>query len=105
MDARNLLIEHGWLFEELQVVDMKKETRWGMVFAHPTRLLTLARRGWFTQFDATHKLNQWGHNMFSFLVRNEYNIWIPTAHLVVERENGEIIAEGLQRIKQWCRGN
>ena len=33
--------------------------------------------------------------MWSFLVRNEYNVWIPTAHFVVERENGEIIAEGL----------
>ncbi|KAF8415879.1 hypothetical protein EV426DRAFT_628739 [Tirmania nivea] len=44
------------------------------------------------------------HNMFSFLVRNEHNVWIPTAHLVVERENGEIIAEGLRHIKQWCSG-
>ena len=42
--------------------------------------------------------------MFSFLVRNEHNIWIPTAHLVVEHENGEIITEGLKHIKQWCRG-
>jgi len=42
--------------------------------------------------------------MFSFLVRDEHNMWIPTAHLVVERENGEIIAEGLRQIKQWCSG-
>ncbi|RPB23976.1 hypothetical protein L211DRAFT_849142 [Terfezia boudieri ATCC MYA-4762] len=43
--------------------------------------------------------------MFSFLVRNEHNVWIPMAHLVVERENGEIIAEGLRhRIKQWYSG-
>ena len=76
----------------------------GVGFAHPTRLLILQRRGWFTQFDATHKLNRWGHNMFSFLVRNEHNVWIPTAHLVVERENGEHIAEGLRQIKQWCSG-
>ena len=104
MEARSLLSEREWLFEELQVVDSKKESRWGLVFAHPARLSVLARRGWFTQFDATHKLNQWGHNMFSFLVRNEYNIWIPTAHLVVERENGEIIAEKLKNIKKWCKG-
>ena len=64
-----------------------------MVFAHPTRLLTLQRRGWFIQSDATHKLNRWGHNMFSFLVdHNEHNMWIPTAHLVAEQENGETIA-------------
>ncbi|RPB21122.1 hypothetical protein L211DRAFT_870168 [Terfezia boudieri ATCC MYA-4762] len=42
--------------------------------------------------------------MFSFLVRNEHNIWIPTAHLVVERENGEITAERLKHIKKWCSG-
>ena len=90
LHARSHLTEREWLAEELQIVDNKDEQRWGMVFAHPTRLLTLQRRGWFTQFDATHK---WGHNMFLFLVRNEHNEWIPIAHLVVERENGEIIAE------------
>jgi len=65
--AHGLLTERGWLFEGLQMVDSKEE-RWGLVFASPTRLLTLAR---FMQFDATHKLN---HNMFSFLVRNEHNV-------------------------------
>ncbi|KAF8458120.1 hypothetical protein BGX38DRAFT_1265408 [Terfezia claveryi] len=79
LQARNLLIEREWLFAELQIVDSKKEQRWGFIFAHPTRLLILQKRGWFTQFDATHKLNRWGHNMFSFLVRNEHNVWIPTA--------------------------
>jgi len=86
------------------VVDSKKEQRWGLVFANPIRLVTLQRRGWLTQFDATYKLNRWSHNMFSVLVRDEHNVWTPTAHLVVERENGEIIAQGLRYIKQWCRG-
>ena len=104
LQARSLLTEKGWLFEELEVVDAKQETRWGLVFAKPTSLLILQRRGWLTQFDATHKLNKWSHNMFLFLVRDEYNVWIPAAHLVVERENGEIIAEGLKHIKRWCNG-
>ncbi|KAF8448199.1 hypothetical protein BGX38DRAFT_1260228 [Terfezia claveryi] len=102
--ARSLLTERGWLFEELQVVDSNKEQRWGLVFANPTRLLTLQRRGWFTQFDATQKLNRWSHHMFSFLVRDEHNVWIPTAHLVVERGSEETIVEGLRHIKQWCSG-
>ena len=34
--------------------------------------------------------------MFLFLGRDEHNVWIPAAQLVVERENGEIIAEGLK---------
>ncbi|KAF8428713.1 hypothetical protein EV426DRAFT_711386 [Tirmania nivea] len=100
--ACGLLTEKKWLYEELQVIDSKKECRWGLVFADPKRLLILQRRGWFTQFDATHKLNRWSHNMFSFLIRNEHNIWIPAVHLVVERENGDIIAEGLRTIKKWC---
>ena len=98
------MTERGCLFEKLQVVDTKQETRWGLVFANHTSLLILQRRGWLTQFDATLKLNKWNHNMFSFLVRDEYNVWIPAAHLVVERENGEIIAEGLKHIKHWCNG-
>ena len=68
LHERSLLTEKGWLFEELQVVDTKQETRWGLVFAKPTSLLILQRRGWLTQFDATHKLNKWNYNMFSFLV-------------------------------------
>ena len=81
-------------------MDSKQEQRWGLVFAKPARLDVLARHRWFTQFNATHKLNRWNHNIFSFVVRDEYNVWIPTAHLVVERENGEIIAAGLRYIKQ-----
>lgn len=57
IEARNLLIEREWLFQELHIIDSKKEPRWGLVFAQPTRLVTLARRVWLTQFDATHKLN------------------------------------------------
>ena len=96
------MTEKGWLFAEIQIADSKQQQRWGLVFANPTRLDVLAQREWFTQFDATHKLNRWNHNMFSFLVCDEYNVWIPTAHMVVERENGEIIAAGLNYIKQWC---
>jgi hypothetical protein len=42
--------------------------------------------------------------MFSFLVRDEHNVWVPTAHLVVERENGEVISDALKYIKRWCAG-
>ena len=68
LQARSLLTERGWLFEELQVVDSKKEQRWGLVFAHSTRLLTLQRRGWFTQFDAMHKLKRWESESVSSFV-------------------------------------
>ena len=42
--------------------------------------------------------------MFSFLVWDEHNGWIPAAHLVVEGENGEIIAEELKQIKHSYHG-
>jgi len=38
--------------------------------------------------EATHKLNRWKHNMFSFLVRDEQGTWVPVAHCRVEREDG-----------------
>jgi hypothetical protein len=76
--------------------------RWGLVFAHTERVQWLKRRGHLTQFDATHKTNAWGHNLFSFLVRSEENIWIPAGHCVVERENSETLSYALKMIKQWC---
>lgn len=48
LNTCNLLTERGWLFKELHILDSQKEQRWGLVFAHPTRLLILQRRGWFT---------------------------------------------------------
>ena len=101
-EAMKLLGEKGWLFEECTVMDAKGIPRWGLCFAHPTRIQVLKNRGYFTQFDSTHKTNAWGHNMFSFLVRNEQGIWIPGAHCVVERENSEILAHTMKAFKRWC---
>jgi hypothetical protein len=98
-----LLGEKGWLFEECTVMDAKNIPRWGLCFAHPTRLQVLKKRGYLTQFDSTHKTNPWGNNMFTFLVRNEQGIWIPGAHCVVERENSEILAHAMQTFKRWRR--
>ena len=44
--AQTLLSEERWLFEEFQVFDRKKEERWGLAFAHPTRLKILEERGY-----------------------------------------------------------
>ena len=59
-----------WLFEE----------RWGLVFACPARLKILEKCGCLTQFDSTHKVNKWKHNMFSFLMKDKHGSWIPAAH-------------------------
>ena len=36
--ARHPLGKEKWLFEEFQVLDGKKEERWGLAFAYHTRL-------------------------------------------------------------------
>ena len=101
-EAIRLLGEKGWLHEEYTVLDAKGEPHWGLCFAYLTRIQILRKRGYFTQFDSTHKMNMWDHNMFSFLVRNEQGIWIPGAHCVVERENSEILAHAMKTFKKWC---
>ena len=99
--ARALLSEEKWLFEEIQVLDRKKEERWGLVFAHPARLKILGERGYLTQFDSTHKVNKWKHNMFSFLVRDKHGMWIPAAHCAVDREESEVLCKALCVLKGW----
>jgi len=90
----------GWLFEEFSVLDSEKELRWHMV-AHPLHLEILRRQGYLTQFDSTHKMNKWKHNMFSFLVWDEHRIAIPTTHCVVECENSDALSKAMQTIKAW----
>lgn len=72
-----------------------------MMFRLPQRLEILKQRGHLTQFDSTHKTNKWAYNMFSFLVRDEHGVWIPTADFVVERENSDVLAGALKIIKGW----
>lgn len=90
------------MFAEFDVLDAKKEQRWGLVFADPKRLQILQRRGYLTQFDSTHKMNKWKHNMFSFLVRDENGMFIPAAHCVVDRENSETLGRAMEFLKSWC---
>ena len=74
--ARAFLQDNQWLHDEFTVPDAKQEMRWGIVFANPRRLEILKARRLFTQFNATHKMNKWGYNLYSFLIRNEYGVWI-----------------------------
>jgi len=52
-----LLGGKGWLHKEYTVLDAKGEPRWGLCFAYLTRIQILRKRGYFTQFDSTHKTN------------------------------------------------
>ena len=101
--AQSILTDKKWLHQAFTIKDAQGVERWGMVFALPQRLELLKRRGYLTQFDSTHKCNKWEFNMFSFLVRNEYGQWIPSAHCVVERENSEVLSHAMKVIKAWSR--
>jgi len=103
-EAEVILDENGWLYRQYNVTDAKGEKRWGLAFGHPERLEILKCRSHLTLFDSTHKLDRWKHNMFSFLVRDEQGTWIPVAHCVVGRENGETLSGALRCFKIWCPG-
>lgn len=75
----------------------------GLVFAHPSRLSVLSKRGYLTLFDSTHKVNVHGYNLFTFLCRNEYGIWIPGANCLVESENSDVLAEAMKCIYRWSQ--
>jgi hypothetical protein len=82
-EAMRILREKNWLYHEYCVPDSK---RWGLIFADPERLKTLAWRGHLAIFDAKLKLiaihcdRQW-------IVTSSVNIFknvLP--YLFVERE-------------------
>jgi Zinc finger SWIM domain-containing protein 1/3, RNaseH-like domain len=76
-----------------------------IVFANEERLKILIRRGYLTLFDSTHSTNVHGHRLFTFMVRNEYGVWIPCAHSLVENERADILTECMKRINLWCGGH
>ena len=78
------------------MLDAKKERCWGLVFANSKRLPILQHRGYLTQFDYTHKMNKWKHDMFSFLVGDENGVFIPAAHCVVDLENSEALGRAME---------
>ena len=74
----------AWLHRQFTVKDPDGTECWRLVFADPNHIKILAKREHLTLCDCPHELNKWAYNMFSFLVRNEHDMWIPGAHCVVE---------------------
>ena len=73
----------------------------GLVFAHPSRLKTLLRRGHLVVMDATHHTNELKWQLYSVFVRNECGIWCPAAHMLTEEEDSDIVAAGLCEVTNY----
>ena len=81
LEAGQLLTEKGWLFEEYQVVDAKKELRWGLVFANPKQLLILQRRA------SVEQLHQ---QLYAIHVMDQLNLEEDTRNSRVEAWMGHV---------------
>ncbi len=67
----------------------------GLVFAYPSRLKTLLRRGHLVLMDATHHTYELKWQLHSVFVRDECGIWCPAAHMLTEKEDSDMVAAGL----------
>jgi hypothetical protein len=76
----------------------------GLVFAEPSRLETLCRRGFLTLMDATHNTNSLAWQLYTLMVRDECGQWIPCGHFLTAHHDGSIIAEGLKVFREWTGG-
>lgn len=52
--------------------------------------------------DATHDTIRLKWYMFILMVRNEHSSWVPAAHLLLDHQNSDIIAEGIKVLQEWC---
>ena len=75
-----------------------------IAFTKRSRLRTLMKRGHLTLMDSTHHTNHLKWKLFTLMIRDECGSWIPGGHMLASNEDGDIIAEFLRQIKQWCKG-
>jgi hypothetical protein len=104
-EAIEALASLGWLASPISAILLDKVTGRGIVFASPSRLARLARHGYLTLIDSTHKTNQLEWKLFTLMVRDEYACWHPAAHGLLSHEFGGLIAELLLVIKKWASPN
>lgn len=70
----------------------------GLVFAHPSRLKTLLRRGHLVLMDATHHTIELKWQLYSLFVGDECGVWCPAAHMLTEKEDSDKVAAGLREV-------
>jgi MULE transposase domain len=75
------------------------------VWASDHRLKTLAKRGYITLFDSTHKTNLLQFKLFTWMCRTEVNhkTYLPCAGARLDDERGDTIAAALAQICHWIK--
>jgi hypothetical protein len=102
IEALETLASLGWLVSQISTILLDHVDGQGLVFADPARLRTLETYGHLSLINSTHKTNQLEWKLFTLIVRDQYACWHPVAHALLLHEFGELIAEFLLAIKQWC---
>ena len=51
--------------------------------------------------DSTHKTNGLGWFLYTVMVRERHGCWVPAAHFLTEKEDGDVIIECLKQIREW----
>lgn len=64
----------------------------GIAWAHPEYIAVLRQRGHLTLMDSTHQTNWLGWFLYTPLVRDECGAWRPCAHIITQKEDGNILA-------------
>jgi len=77
----------------------------GIVWASDHRLKTLAKRGYITLFDSTHKTNLLQFKLFTWMCRTEvdHKTYLPCAGALLDSESGDTIAAALAQICHWIK--
>jgi hypothetical protein len=105
--ACTFLSENNWKFEELTCARDEKaqpqQLSHGVVFQQCHRLEKLRCHGRLVLMDSTHKTNLLGWYLYTLMVRDRYDNYIPCAHLLTDGEDSNILSAALCTIKRWCR--
>ena len=53
--------------------------------------------------DIMHKMNWLGWLLYTIIICNKHDYWIPKGHFLTEKEDGDIIVKALKVFKKWYR--
>src|SRR5205809_2398469 len=81
--------------------ELDNEPSEGLLFGSPQGIEMLRLRGHLPLMDSTHGTNWLGWFLYTIMVRDEGGSWLPCAHFLAQKEDGDIVATCLKLLKQW----